>query len=58
MEPWSAEAPELKHRVVGGVMPVRCREVGQRPPESLTPEFYDVNSTSEDPEKVSLHNCG
>lgn len=39
LELWSAEAPELKQRVVGGVMPVRCREVGQRPPESLTSGF-------------------
>lgn len=53
LELWSAEAPELKHGVVGGVMPVRCREVGQRPPEALTPGFYHVNSTSEDPENVS-----
>lgn len=58
LELWSAETPELKQRVVGGVMPVRCREVGHRPPESLTPGFYDVNSTCEYPQKVSLHNCG
>lgn len=54
LELWSAEALELKHRVVGGVMPVRCREVGQRPPESLSPRFYDVNSTSEEDREKSL----
>lgn len=48
LEWWSAEAPELKRGVVGGLMPVRCKEVGQRLPESCVsgPEEEEPGESS------------
>ncbi len=45
-----AEAPELKQGVVGGLMPVRCGEVGQRLPESLMSGFT-MRAEQEEPQR-------
>lgn len=54
LELWSAEAPELKQGAVGGLMPVRCREVGQRLPESLMSGFM-MWTQREEPRESSPH---
>lgn len=55
LELWSAEAPELKQGVVGGLMPVRCRKVGQRLSESLTSGFMRWTQQEEPRESLSPH---
>ena len=57
MELRRAEALGLKQGVVGGLMPVRCREVGQRLPESLMSGFMMKRNLEKVPPclSVSLH---
>lgn len=57
LELWSAEALGLKQGVVGGLMPVRCREVGQRLPESLMSGFMMRTQQEEPRESCLVSQC-